>query len=655
MPELGPALRDLIERSVAPVDVDAIVRTRRRRRARRRVGSAAIVMVIAIVVTGGVLARPTHEPKTLSVRPGPNVSESAATRAALERLTILSPLHVYSNTGNNAPVGSVNVTDPSSGVTRRVAFPIPNLAEEISIVRGSNIVSVLGQPRDEHPAPQGRAYVISSSLDQWRSIGPAWSLFPSVDPGRVWLESSADPRGGDAEIVTEVSLDGTYRSPSYTLPNGRSVVAAVRGGLLTYDDEIWDPASNRVVRRFPLPAHAGLVAADADHIAWFPSDCDPRLSVCPQHLLDLRTGREREIAVPTGMKWDFDSEFSPDGRFFAAVARVKGTRVSVVSITDLATGTAAQYPVSTSASDSSPTWAPDGSVLFLRWDAKHVIYLNPDYPHGPVRRLAVPDADAFFVAEKPAPVDATQQRYEYDGRVAQTAHHSVELCIYATTAIGGPDADDCAGPLVAGWTSSKTSGDFDLVGTYDGKVFTLTEPPRASGPISPGAGRPTIDSPCETPSGGWQPSNPALVTLQAYEAVMDAARTAPDFAGLWMGPNAFAGGVTDLSHSVINVAYTGNLDAHRLTLAALWGGPICVVQHPRSYAELQRVSQELLGTAGKQMGLQLLSVGPDDVNDIVHAEVVAATAATRRAVDARFGRGVVDLVPSLRAMPASGG
>src|SRR5450432_3161140 len=136
MPELSSALRDLIERSVVPVDIEGIVRARRRRRRQRRVASAIAVLVTVAVVTGGVLERPVHEPRTLSVRPDAQPAEADATRAALERVTVLSPLHAYSNTDDNAPVGSINVTDPSAGVTRRVAFPIPNLAEEISIVRG---------------------------------------------------------------------------------------------------------------------------------------------------------------------------------------------------------------------------------------------------------------------------------------------------------------------------------------------------------------------------------------------------------------------------------------------------------------------------------------------------------------------------------------
>ena len=62
---------------------------------------------------------------------------------------------------------------------------------------------------------------------------------------------------------------------------------------------------------------------------------------------------------------------------------------------------------------------------------------------------------------------------------------------------------------------------------------------------------------------------------------------------------------------------------------------------------------ELFGAVGKQLGLQMLGGGPDDYGNTVHAEVVAATAATQRAVDARFGPGVVVLTSTLRPVGSS--
>jgi len=39
--------------------------------------------------------------------------------------------------------------------------------------------------------------------------------------------------------------------------------------------------------------------------------------------------------------------------------------------------------------------------------------------------------------------------------------------------------DTCSGPLIAGWDPKTADGKYHLVGTYDGHVFTLTQPPSA--------------------------------------------------------------------------------------------------------------------------------------------------------------------------------
>src|SRR5207245_1208927 len=101
----------------------------------------------------------------------------------------------------------------------------------------------------------------------WQGIGPASSAFAARDPDRVWLvtdNATPDQRlhgveYGSSRTAVEVGLDGHNRSPSYPLTNRRSPVAAVEGGLLTSRPaatssappiyEVWDPATNRVVRR----------------------------------------------------------------------------------------------------------------------------------------------------------------------------------------------------------------------------------------------------------------------------------------------------------------------------------------------------------------------------------------------------------------------
>jgi hypothetical protein len=107
----------------------------------------------------------------------------------------------------------------------------------------------------------------------------------------------------------------------------------------------------------------------------------------------------------------------------------------------------------------------------------------------------------------------------------------------------------------------------------------------------------------------------------------------------------------DFQHNHVTVvAYTGNVEAHRAELAALWGGPVCVVQRAHSYAQLQ-ATMTLINEQDEQLGLQVLSVGPDEIGNVVQLEVVAATDATQRAIDRRFGAGLVKVSSLMKPIP----
>jgi hypothetical protein len=44
---------------------------------------------------------------------------------------------------------------------------------------------------------------------------------------------------------------------------------------------------------------------------------------------------------------------------------------------------------------------------------------------------------------------------------------------------------------------------------------------------------------------------------------------------------------------IANVAFTGDLERHTAQIRERWGGPLCVVQYERTYAELRRIQREL--------------------------------------------------------------
>src|SRR5690348_14644916 len=98
MPDLSSSLRDLIDRSASPVDVDGIVRTRRHRRRRRRGAAGVAVAVVVALVAVGLATRSTTPKHEIAVGGKNKTSEADATRAALAQLTILSP-------GGGTPAG----------------------------------------------------------------------------------------------------------------------------------------------------------------------------------------------------------------------------------------------------------------------------------------------------------------------------------------------------------------------------------------------------------------------------------------------------------------------------------------------------------------------------------------------------------------------
>jgi WD40-like Beta Propeller Repeat len=695
-PDLPASLRGLIDGSMWPVDVDAIVRTRRRRRFLRRSGIAGAVVVIAAVVTGSVLARPATEPKVVSVGGSGGTAivsgEAAATRAALEQMTIISPGGLLPSGGlaGNETFSSgpppLDLTDPASDSTRSVPFPVPGVRgwSLPFVAQGSNVVIVAEQANASAGAPGSSgsistAVVLSSRLQVWQTTGDGGETgaFAALDGG-IWLVRDAigAPEVGEYAIGAGGRTGGRTIGP-YQLTLGRAPLAAVAGGLLTSRPgvsgrasiyEVWNPVSGRAVRR--LDVEGVPLAVSASYVAWIPAGCAARQR-CELHITDVRTGADRLVPPPPTRYWT-EGAFSPDGNALAVIAQPmptpiglrsvppgyieSGWRAAVFAVVESGSGKLTTRSVTTWKGPQHPSWSPDGSLVFFTRDESHVGYFNTTFAHAPVRELRVPGADLYLLAAAP-PSSTSTQRYTYDGLVSQSPQHSAELCVYATadTRIG---ADDCSGPAVAGWDwnqlkAKKTSagiisGKFHVVGTYDGNEFTLTQPPTAVHRVAAPALR-SFKTTCPAPAGGWHVTNPSRLTFDDYNALISAARGAPDFTGLWIDSSTEPpGAVNDFAREVFNVGFTGHLDEHRLQLAAAWGGPICVIEQSRPYRELQSISHTLFGPYGQSLGLQLIDAGPDEARNVVQGDAVAVSPATQRALDLRFGKGVVDLTSELR-------
>jgi hypothetical protein len=134
------------------------------------------------------------------------------------------------------------------------------------------------------------------------------------------------------------------------------------------------------------------------------------------------------------------------------------------------------------------------------------------------------------------------------------------------------------------------------------------------------------------------------------QAASRAATEEPDFAGLWIDyveePDPYAPEDPGTEGMILNVAFTDDIERHRAELGGLWGGPLCVVQHARTEAELQRIQGDLEPSAD-ELGIQVVWSSVEVVENVVEVGVVAIDAEGRDALDDRYGPGAVRPVPVL--------
>jgi hypothetical protein len=258
-------------------------------------------------------------------------------------------------------------------------------------------------------------------------------------------------------------------------------------------------------------------------------------------------------------------------------------------------------------------------------------------------------------------------RYEIDATVLESGDHGPQLC-------AGPILQSrppiCGGVPVIGWDWSRAPGAtsmsgvrwgaFHLVGTYDGERFTLTELPAPARPIASRANasvpRPNFSTPCPPPAGGWAITNPARLSNDDARAMDAAAHAAPDYAGTWVDMSITVPRHGDTpAEQLYDFGFTGDIERHRAELKALWGGPICVTRLPRTDAELRRIADELqLDPAfARSLGLRVLMALPLDTEGRVWVQALLADDARQRAVDRRYGRGVVQLSSALQPVSSS--
>jgi hypothetical protein len=204
-------------------------------------------------------------------------------------------------------------------------------------------------------------------------------------------------------------------------------------------------------------------------------------------------------------------------------------------------------------------------------------------------------------AERAEPATAGPTgRYEVTATVLESPDHGPQLC----AAVAESLPPQCGGPDIVGWdwadvddeesANGTTWGSYRVVGTWDGRRLTLTEPPGEPGE-EPGVPEPDFSTPCPVPEGGWAVEDPSTATAAGRESAIAYANQQPDLGSVWLDSGAeLADVLPDVpEQAVLNVSFTGDLDRHERELRARYGGPICVPQAERSQAELLALQQQV--------------------------------------------------------------
>ena len=251
--------------------------------------------------------------------------------------------------------------------------------------------------------------------------------------------------------------------------------------------------------------------------------------------------------------------------------------------------------------------------------------------------------------------EASAQRYRGTGTVLEEKGAEPVLCLGV---VMGSVPPQCGGPRIAGWdwddvsgeesAAGTTWGDFEVTGLYDGDTLTLIE---AAPPRRQDVDDDPITSACPKPPRGWERPDPDLTSEVEQLRAITAARREPDFAGAWIDyidePTEF----TDPTDTVLNLAFTGDLDRHERDIRRDWGGPLCVAEHERTLERLHEIQAELSGRVGQELGLEVLSSSSSENRNVVELSVVVLDAATQQEIDDRYGDGTVEITAQLEPVP----
>ena len=258
----------------------------------------------------------------------------------------------------------------------------------------------------------------------------------------------------------------------------------------------------------------------------------------------------------------------------------------------------------------------------------------------------------------PASQPEPAQVYEANGMVCDDGERGPMLWLGGIALVLGPP--QCSGIPLVNWDwqaiereereSGTTWGSYHVVGRYDGKTLAVTEVgPYEDDPPVFGTD-PDTTSPCDEPEGGWAVPDPAHNTQNDVGAAAAYARSQPDYSTSWnihLQPD-----LLEFSPVVFNAVFTGEAERHEAEIRKVSNGPLCVLSRDVPTARESRRIRKDVEAGLDELGLQMLwSAGPG-VDPVIEIGVVADVGGKAQATfDARYGPGIVRVIPALR--PAS--
>jgi len=260
-------------------------------------------------------------------------------------------------------------------------------------------------------------------------------------------------------------------------------------------------------------------------------------------------------------------------------------------------------------------------------------------------------------APPPAPAPpAEPSEYEATATVLEAPGSGPMLCLGPMRL---PLPPQCGDVPVVGWSWKAVEGEesaagvtwatFHVVGTYDGETFTLVEagPPRPQ--KEPDAD--LFEPPCPEPDGGWVVPDPGASTQDDVGPAQEYATRQPDYVASWVHHvgRPTEGTYEESRPVVFVVIFTGDAARHEAELRTRWTGPLCVVErNVPSAREARRIRAEAEASLDG-LGLRMLSSWEGRPGTAAEIQVVADPGGEgQAALDARFGPGLVRLVPALR-------